>query len=248
LDFLMKYPESSPDVAMYIEQMVLKLNADAQADGDRFCEKYNRIWRIPPAWWHAWLATNDKRMTKTVLDLIHNHNPQALRYVGYFVTGLCGNDVLPKELLCKAVASRVFAILSSERGDRIGRVLAHTNKDTGEIDWSKCGPYHIVFDQNGVATSITHETGVTVPVSRSSSFYNDWKVEEPYADHAACVKGPMKASYPLAGFFPLGQGLPGESLPSRTQGGPHIGRPWSLRAGLRITDQQKFPSSARERN
>jgi len=211
LDFLLKHPEQALDIYMHVEQVGARLQQEAPEQQEEFfSEKYHRMWRIPPAWWHSWLLTlADGAIPKELLDLVFKKCPESMRRIGYYLTGVCGQDVLPKEMHHKLVAAKVFTKLVRDLGPvRMQTLLEHISED-GEVQWEACGPYYITWSDEGLAQSIVHISDLSSPVevSRNAMFTKEWKCREPYADHAACVvHEPSQGKYSLATYFPQGVG------------------------------------------
>jgi hypothetical protein len=153
----------------------------AEDEPECFPVQSNRFWRVAVAWWHSWLLQQfgqEGILPKDLLDLIYCTNPEELKHIGYFLTGLCGQDFLPKELRDKSVCGNVCTKLAQDLGpDRLRRLLSNTDTATGTVDWSKAGPYTIEW-MDDIAVSISHISGCTMPVGRSAMFTKEWVPDE----------------------------------------------------------------------
>ena len=116
-----------------------------------------------------------------------------------FLTGLSGSCELPKELLNKQVACRVFQLLAMNL-NRFEMLARAVNSGTGTLDVKKLCVYGIEWDdEDDTSKVLIHlPSGVRVEVAKGDRFGKNYKIADPCSDRDAMAVGP---------FHKKGQGI-----------------------------------------
>lgn len=111
VDFLSKKPEHCLEVLAHIENLDVKAEPQKQQleKPDLFSPQYTRLWRLPVAWWASWLVAHCDFLTSDLMMKVTAKSVKAPQMLAFFLCQLTGEDIFPKVLLDKKVASRTFA-------------------------------------------------------------------------------------------------------------------------------------------
>ena len=120
----------------------------------------------------------------------------------FFLLQFGPNDVLPKILLDKHLASRVFTHRANTLG-RLDELLQHISP-RGDIDWKELGPFRIQWEGQMVA-KIEHIGGEVVDVPADALFSRAAEIKHVHLDCGAVVVGRI-AELPLCNYFLPGTG------------------------------------------
>lgn len=128
---------------------------------------------------------------------------KAPQMLAFYVCQLTGEDMFPKVLLDKKVASRTVACRARSL-NRWGFVRKAIDGE-GNISWPTLGPYSITW-RGEWASTVTHlPSDICIEVPPDGVFRIDAEITNPHLDTLASAKGRM-VSLPLAGYFPADKG------------------------------------------
>lgn len=251
VDILSKRPEHILETLAHLENQEVKAKEEKSDKNDYFLPQYTKLWRISHNWWASWLVANSNgALTAEMMHSMTLHNPKVPQMVAFFLCQLAPGDVLPKILLNKKIASRVFA----KRARDLGRwpfVAGSLNRD-GSISWARLGPYELSWKE-GLSSAIKHKpSGLTVAVPPDGVFRIDAEISNPHLDCVAAAKGRIQA-LPLWKYFDAGVGPNQHKLDSEGKILQEMGKQFELQiqcqvAQLQRGDVQEDPTLMAERN
>ena len=165
----------------------------------RWNSQYKQMWRIPASWWACWLVMYaNGRICHAMIERMTHKDHNAVKQVVFFLLQILPRDILPKAMLDKHVASRVFTHRANQLG-RLDRLLEHMSKDGSTVDWRSLGPF-IVHFRDGFACTIDHISGDVAQVPPDAVFSQAAEVQDAHLDCLASVLGRV-APLPLCKYF-----------------------------------------------
>ena len=157
VDTLAKDSTHAGPVAGFLRNLVKKRAAeDTEKDG-KFCGQCNNFSRLPTKWIDPYLRgiVGDSLSTE-ILDLLYRHGNKVTREIFQYAHGLADSDYWPPD----AKEHKILALMLKHRYETMGELLvgffpAKVETD-GKIDWVNHGPWSLVYNDEGVCTSIVY--------------------------------------------------------------------------------------------